>query len=88
MDVQACISAITVREGIYDLLAELKARMFWGRRFLLFLKHRCLVTLRELFDKICHQRIRDDDNSYREEEFDRYNLELQVLEYWWDTTFS
>ncbi len=28
MDVQACISAITVREGIYDLLAELKARMF------------------------------------------------------------
>ncbi len=27
------------------LLAKLKARMSWGRRFLPFLKHRCLVTL-------------------------------------------
>ena len=30
------------------LLAELKARMSWGGRFLLFLKQRCLVTLRKL----------------------------------------
>ncbi len=29
------------------LFAELKARMSLGRRFLLFLKHRCLVTLRK-----------------------------------------
>ncbi len=39
LDVQACNSA----DG---LLAELTARMSLGRRFLPFLKQRCLVTLR------------------------------------------
>ena len=29
---------------------------------------------RAVCDNICHQHIRDDDNSYREEEFDRIIL--------------
>ncbi len=59
LDVQACNSANraafqnpTKRPfvGFWKdgLLAELKARMSWGRKFLLFLKQRCLVTLRIL----------------------------------------
>ena len=33
--------------------------------------HHNLTWFRELCDKICHQHVRDDDNSYREIEFDR-----------------
>ncbi len=40
----------------------------------------------ELCDKICHQHIRDDDNSYREEEFDRYMKSNYVESYYIDAT--
>ncbi len=38
------------------------------------------LLLRELCDKICDQHVRDDDNSYRETEFDREkSMDIECL---------